>query len=225
MLCSLHCGWCRTQFRRLRRTTAETTPAETNNTAAADEAKSENETPAEEAEVFDELKFVTEFQALLRDEKFEEAEKQLNEAIEKHPEAVRLPSLHGTAYSQLRRANRREDALRHMAAYVDHQMKNAAKNDRYTTTFSQLLGMLVDETSEVSGPERASADPRRLREARRKPRRNARRMFRPPLKRDAYSILVKTDRVDEAKARIDERLNAADEALGTVAGRSGGDPS
>ena len=136
--------------------TAETTPAETNNTAAADEAKSETETQAEEAEVFDELKFVTEFQALLRDEKFDEAEKQLNEAIEKHPEAMRLPSLHGTAYSRLRRANRREDALRHMAAYVDHQMKNAARNDRLTMQFSQLLGMLVDETSEVSGPERAS---------------------------------------------------------------------
>jgi thiol-disulfide isomerase/thioredoxin len=190
--------------------TETTTPA-TNGTANG-QNKTENETPADEAEVFDELKFVNEFQKLLREEKYEDAEKQLNEAIEKHPEAVRLPQLHGTAYSHLRRANRREDALRHMSAYVVHQMNNAAKNDRYTAPFSQLLGLLVDETSEVSGPERASEildDFAKRAEG----LADTAPHVAGAVESRRLLYLVRTNRLDEAKSRLDERLSAANDAL------------
>jgi thiol-disulfide isomerase/thioredoxin len=189
------------------------TPAAGGN--ATDQASADNETPAEEkeeAEVFDELKFVNEFQRLLREEKYEEAEKRLNETIEKHPEAIRLPQLHGTAYSHLRRANRREDALRHMSAYVVHQMKNAAKNDRYTAPFSQLLGLLVDETNEVSGPERAAEvldDFAKRAEG----LADTAPHVAGAIESRRLLYLVKADRADEAKARVEERLTAATAAL------------
>jgi thiol-disulfide isomerase/thioredoxin len=191
--------------------TETATPA-TNGADQAEQAQADDETPAAEAEVFDELKFVNEFQRLLREEKYEEAEKQLNETIEKHPEAIRLPQLHGTAYSHLRRANRREEALRHMSAYVVHQMNNAAKNDRYTAPFSQLLGLLVDETNEVSGPERAAEvldDFAKRAEG----LTDTAPHVAGAIESRRLLYLVKADRADEAKTRLEERLNAANEAL------------
>jgi thiol-disulfide isomerase/thioredoxin len=212
LVLAVACWWTLFAVPTFAQEATEAAAPQANDATTSAETDSEKEATAEDAEAFDEIKFANDFQALLREGKFEEAETQLNEAIEKHPDATRLPSLHGTAYSYLVRANRREDALRHMAAFIDHQMKIAARDDRFTEQFSRLLGMLIDETTRTSGAERAAeiVDDFAKRAA----------SLDPPAPRIAAAVetrrvlnLIQSNKVDEARSRVDERLKAAEEAL------------
>jgi thiol-disulfide isomerase/thioredoxin len=167
---------------------------------------------AEEADLFDEQKFMLDFRALLAKGDLDEAEKQLASALEGHPDSVRLPLLHSTAYTYFRRANRREEAFRHLDAYVDHQMKAAVQNDRNAESFSRILGTLVDEGSSLGGTERAFAILDDYAQ-RAKERNGSAEGVLAAIDSQRILQLGKANRVDEAQALLSDRLSAATEAL------------
>ena len=167
---------------------------------------------AEEREAFDEQKFRTEFQLLLAQGEFDEASKQLKEAIEKHPDSERLRSLHATAYSHLRRAGRNEEAFEHLKAFTDYQMKEVAEGGTSVENFSQFLATLTDVGTQLGGSDRALAilDDYAQRAQELDGRSGE---VLDAIDTQRALELGKANRVDEAQALLEKQVDAAREAV------------
>lgn len=91
-------------------------------------------------EIIDENQIAQDIRTLLARAEFDEAAAQLEAALEKRPDSARLWSIHLMAYSYLARANRTEEAARHLEAYVDYQMKSTAKTGGSADAFGRYFG-------------------------------------------------------------------------------------
>jgi thiol-disulfide isomerase/thioredoxin len=158
------------------------------------------------------FEFIVEYRALLARGEFDEAEKQLKAALEASPDSARLKFLHLSTYGALRSAGRNKDALPHLQAFTEQQMKLAAKNERITESFERYLTNLVVFASTVEGPARATEIVQELAEQAQQLDGSTERI-QSALDAQRVILLVNGGRVDEARALVDSQLAAAEEAL------------
>jgi thiol-disulfide isomerase/thioredoxin len=185
-------------------------PATTPDVAGA--AEQAEDQGAEAPEEFDERKFTAEYQTLLWRGEFDEAEKQLQRALERRPDSATLKSLHLSAYIRLQRAGRDEDALKHLKSYVLHQMEMTAKNGRYVDSFPRDLGRLLDFAAGLSGPERANEILEEF-SKRAQDLDGSKEPVQLAIETQRIFQLAKTGHVDEARVLLEAQLTAADKAL------------
>jgi thiol-disulfide isomerase/thioredoxin len=107
------------------------------------------------SEPISEQQYTRDVQTLLRAAKLDEASQKFQEGLAAYPDSQVLPRLHLLFYSALSRANRAEEAYRHLEQSVDHAMKAAATTPQRTESFSGQLRMLADAAIAKGGKDQA----------------------------------------------------------------------
>lgn len=112
-------------------------------TPAAEQAAEEEKAPTDREQMLEIIK-------LYQSGKLDEAEEAFKQAKEAHPDSPLLANLHNLAYSALMRANRSAEALAHMEAAAEQQMKEAVRTGS-AETFSRIAGMLMEMSEQRLG--------------------------------------------------------------------------
>jgi thiol-disulfide isomerase/thioredoxin len=168
---------------------------------------------AEDSDDFDKEKFIREFRQLLVQRQFDEASSRLKEAIEKRPDDDDLRELHFNAYMFLQRTDRKNEAFEHLKAFLDHQLKAAREAGGSAQYFSLYLGALVDLGAQVDRPERAFEILDEYAKQIQELDNSTKEEFTSAIETQRAIQLAKAGRVDEAKALVDKRVQAANASL------------
>lgn len=93
---------------------------------------------------------------LLRQQEFDEANKLLEEGLKQHPDSAILGAQHYTLYQYLSRADRMDEAIRHLEAYIDYLLPRSVGSAESMTNLAKYVGQLVDAQNNAERPEEAS---------------------------------------------------------------------
>ena len=153
-----------------------------------------------------------EIRGLLRQQKFDEAIKLLEEGLEQHPDSAMLGAQHYTLYQYLSRADRMDEATQHLEAHIDFLLPRSASSPQSMTNLARYVGQLLDAHITADRPEEASNTIEKLISKVEQTEGAAQGAVESLVAQKAL-LLAKQGQPDDAKSIMQEQLAAAREAM------------